>query len=136
MDIAPNQTLFVSNLQINIRKHELKKILYALFGQFGKIVDVVAMRSDKLRGQAWIVFADIAAATTALRSMQDFPFFDRPLVRPMLPLLFRLHCVLFHQTGLLPVSLAGSLAARRGCPDCSATAALTLRFATLCIAAR
>jgi hypothetical protein len=86
--------------------------------------------------QAWIVFADIAAATTALRSMQDFPFFDRPLVRPMLPLLFRLHCVLFHQTGLLPVSLAGSLAARRGCPDCSATAALTLRFATLCIAAR
>jgi len=30
---------------------ELKQLLYALFGQFGKIIDIVAMRTDKLRGQ-------------------------------------------------------------------------------------
>ncbi|EFN50825.1 hypothetical protein CHLNCDRAFT_28661 [Chlorella variabilis] len=79
MDTAPNQTLYVSNLQEKIKKRELKQLLYALFGQFGKIVDIVAMRTDKLRGQAWIVYADITAATAALRGMQDFPFFDKPL---------------------------------------------------------
>ena len=31
--------------------------------------------------QAWIAFADIAAATSALRGMQGFPFFDKPVVR-------------------------------------------------------
>ena len=109
---------------------ELKQLLYALFGQFGKIVDLVTMRTDRLRGQvrltqphraavpfalqlfsshprlpfaahalcctrlcaplqlgphfsplqAWVVFADIGAATNALRGMQAFPFFDKPMV--------------------------------------------------------
>lgn len=31
--------------------------------------------------QAWIVFADIAAATAALRGMQGFPFYEKPVVR-------------------------------------------------------
>ncbi len=59
---------------------ELKKSLYAMFSQFGKIVDVVVMKTLRLRGQAWIAFADVAAATNALRSMQGFPFFDKPIV--------------------------------------------------------
>lgn len=59
---------------------ELKKCLYAIFSQFGKIVDIVAMKTYRLRGQAWIVFADVSASTTALRSMQGFPFFEKPMV--------------------------------------------------------
>lgn len=58
---------------------ETKHLLYALLGQFGRILDVVVMRREGLRGQAWIVFADIASATSALRAMQDFPFFERPM---------------------------------------------------------
>ncbi|KAL4451330.1 hypothetical protein ABPG77_009402 [Micractinium sp. CCAP 211/92] len=79
MDIPPNQTLYVNNLPEKIKKEELRQLLYALFGQFGRIIDVVAMRTDKLRGQAWVVFADIAAATNALRGMQGFPFYDKPI---------------------------------------------------------
>lgn len=79
MDIPPNQTLYVNNLPEKIKKHELKQLLYALFGQFGKIVDVVTMRTDKLRGQAWVVFADIASSTSALRGMQGFPFYEKPI---------------------------------------------------------
>jgi U2 small nuclear ribonucleoprotein B'' len=78
-DIPPNQTIYVNNLPEKIKKHELKQLLYALFGQFGKIIDVVTMRTDRLRGQAWIVFADIAAATSALRGMQGFPFYEKPV---------------------------------------------------------
>lgn len=58
---------------------ELKKALHAVFTQFGKILDIVAVRTYRLRGQAWVVFADINSATNALKSMQGFPFFDKPM---------------------------------------------------------
>ena len=58
---------------------ELVKSLQAIFGQFGKIIDIVASKSYKLRGQAWVVFADVAAATAAMRAMQGFPFYDKPM---------------------------------------------------------
>ena len=51
-----------------------------MFSQFGKILDVVCLKTYRLRGQAWIVFADISGATNALRSMQEFPFFEKPMV--------------------------------------------------------
>jgi U1 small nuclear ribonucleoprotein A len=58
---------------------ELKKSLYAVFSQFGKILDIVACKTLKLRGQAWVVFDDVTAATNALRQMQGFPFYDKPM---------------------------------------------------------
>ncbi len=58
----------------------MKKCLYAIFSQFGKILDVVVMRSIRLRGQAWVVFEEIGSATAALRAMQGFPFFEKPMV--------------------------------------------------------
>ena len=35
---------------------ELKKSLYAIFSQFGPILDIVAVKSLKMRGQAFVVF--------------------------------------------------------------------------------
>ena len=59
---------------------ELKRSLYAIFSQFGPILDIVALKTLKMRGQAFVVFRDIASATSALRSMQGFPFYDKPMV--------------------------------------------------------
>ena len=59
---------------------ELKKSLYAIFSQFGPIVDIVALKLMRLRGQAWVIFKEINSATNALRSMQGFPFYDKPMV--------------------------------------------------------
>lgn len=59
---------------------ELKKSLYAIFSQFGPILDIVALKTLKMRGQAFVVFQDISSATNALRSMQGFPFYDKPMV--------------------------------------------------------
>eukprot|EP00878_Enallax_costatus_P001633 GHUV01001785.1.p1 GENE.GHUV01001785.1~~GHUV01001785.1.p1 ORF type:complete len:219 (+),score=52.96 GHUV01001785.1:228-884(+) len=78
-DIPPNQTIYVQNLYEKLPKEELRKALYAMFSQFGKIVDVVALKTLRLRGQAWIVFSDVAAATNAKNTMQGFPFFDKPI---------------------------------------------------------
>jgi len=59
---------------------ELKRSLYALFSQYGRILDVVALKTAKLRGQAWVVFSEVTAASTAVRQMQSFPFYDKPMV--------------------------------------------------------
>ncbi|WIA35084.1 hypothetical protein OEZ86_003570 [Tetradesmus obliquus] len=78
-DIPPNQTIYVQNLYEKLPKEELRKALYAMFSQFGKILDVVALKTLRMRGQAWVVFADVAAATHAKNSMQGFPFFEKPI---------------------------------------------------------
>ncbi|QDZ22914.1 U1 small nuclear ribonucleoprotein A [Chloropicon primus] len=75
----PNQTVYVSNLYEKLSKDELRKSLHAVFSQFGKILDIVCMKNYRLRGQAWVVFEDITSATNALRLMQGFPFYDKPM---------------------------------------------------------
>ena len=59
---------------------ELKKSLYAVFSQFGVILDIVALKTLKMRGQAFVVFKDISSATQAKNSMQGFPFYNKPMV--------------------------------------------------------
>lgn len=59
---------------------ELKRSLYALFSQFGQIVDIVAMKTMPMRGQAFVVFKELPAATNALRQLQGFPFYNKPMV--------------------------------------------------------
>jgi RNA recognition motif-containing protein len=54
--------------------------MYAMFTQFGKVIDVVALKTFRLRGQAWVVFDDVAAAVAARRAMDGFPFFGKPIV--------------------------------------------------------
>ena len=63
---------------------ELKKSLYAIFSQFGQILDIVALKTLKMRGQAFVIFKEILSATNALRAMQGFPFYDKPMVSLML----------------------------------------------------
>lgn len=72
-------TMYISHL-LTCLFTELKKSLYAIFSQFGAILDIVALKTLKMRGQAFVVFQDISSATNALRSMQGFPFYDKPMV--------------------------------------------------------
>merc|ERR1719217_1232073 len=37
------------------------------------------MKSLKRRGQAWIIFKEVSSATNALRSLQGFPFYNKPM---------------------------------------------------------
>ncbi|CAM9793125.1 unnamed protein product [Phaeothamnion confervicola] len=75
----PNNTIYIHNLNEKIKKPVLKKSLHSIFSQFGRIIDIVACRGEKLRGQAWVVFEDKAAATNAVKQMQGFPFYDKPM---------------------------------------------------------
>ncbi|KAK7061674.1 spliceosomal protein [Favolaschia claudopus] len=75
----PNTTLYVNNLNDKVNKAELRSQLHALFATYGKIIDVVATKNTRMRGQAFLVFADLAGATTAMRALEGMPFYDKPL---------------------------------------------------------
>ncbi|GAA6225659.1 U2 small nuclear ribonucleoprotein B'' [Lates calcarifer] len=79
MDIRPNHTIYINNINDKVKKEELKRSLYALFSQFGQIIDIVAMKTMRMRGQAFVVFKELAAATNALRQLQGFPFYNKPM---------------------------------------------------------
>ncbi|XP_022970660.1 U2 small nuclear ribonucleoprotein B'' 2-like [Cucurbita maxima] len=78
-DIPPNQSIYIKNLNEEVKKEELKRSLYALFSQYGRILDVVALKTPRLRGQAWVAFSEVTAASNAVRQMKNFPFYDKPM---------------------------------------------------------
>lgn len=77
--VPTNMTIYINNLNEKIKLEELKKSLHAVFSQFGKILEVLAFKTLKHKGQAWVVFDDVASATEALKRMQGFPFYDKPM---------------------------------------------------------
>ncbi|KAL6513042.1 hypothetical protein OROMI_034630 [Orobanche minor] len=78
-EVPPNKTIYINNLNEKIKLDELKKSLHAVFSQFGKILEVLAFKTLKHKGQAWVVFEEVSSATNALRQMQGFPFYDKPM---------------------------------------------------------
>lgn len=94
-NIAPNQTIYINNLNEKVKLDgisilmqffniiwiiELKQSLYYLCSQYGEVLDVVAKKNIKMRGQAFIVFKDVNSATAALKALNGFNFFDKPMV--------------------------------------------------------
>ena len=81
----PNPTLYLSNIDWSIKKPLLKRSLLALFSRHGKVIEVICLRGDggggkPLRGQAWVIFESLPAATAALQAERGFVFFGRPLM--------------------------------------------------------
>merc|ERR1719460_1308119 len=77
--IEPKATLYVSNIDWKIKKKNLKRALHTLFCRHGKILEIITLRRDGLRGQAWIIFEHVRAATAALRNENGFTFFGKNL---------------------------------------------------------
>lgn len=73
-------TLYIKNLNDKVKKAELKVSLYFLFSQFGEVLDIVTKKSESMRGQAFVVFADVMTADTARKALHNFNIFDRQLV--------------------------------------------------------
>lgn len=103
-EIQPNQTLYLQNLPDKIHLEgkihtpsttilfhstiyawhsELRTSLYHLFATYGDIIDIVTKKEASMREQAFIVYDNVAAATTALRSLNGFSFYQRPMVKSL-----------------------------------------------------
>jgi len=76
---APNQTVYVHNLNEKMKLSDLKTNLYHLFSQHGSVLDIHARKTYKLRGQAWIIFNDVSSATKAVKEADGADFFGKKL---------------------------------------------------------
>jgi U2 small nuclear ribonucleoprotein B'' len=77
--VVPNKTLYVRNLDEAIKLPILKQELETLFSQFGPVLNVIAHKNLRMRGQAFVVFEDLPSAEKALSIVQDFPFHGKKM---------------------------------------------------------
>ena len=73
--------LYCTNLPEKIQKIDLRTSLYTLFCSYGPVLDVIVMKTKKMRGQAHVVFRDVQASTQAMRALQGFELFGKEMVR-------------------------------------------------------
>lgn len=74
----PYPTIYVGNLNERVKIPDLVYALQAIFEEFGIIIDIVAKRSLKRRGQAFVVFEKQESAQRAME-LDGFELHDKPL---------------------------------------------------------
>ena len=76
-----SETLYIQNLNEKIKVDVLKTSLRGLFKTYGEVLDVVAHDNLRMRGQAFVSFADAEVAKKALKEVRGFPLYSKPMVR-------------------------------------------------------
>ncbi|RKP26740.1 hypothetical protein SYNPS1DRAFT_9570, partial [Syncephalis pseudoplumigaleata] len=77
---TPNNTLYIKNLNERVKLPALKTSLETLFEQYGALHDVHVKKYVRMRGQAFIVFKELDSAVKALKEVQGFPLYNKPMV--------------------------------------------------------
>ena len=72
--VPPSPTLYINRLSERVNPTTLVPLLYDLFVPFGQILDIVAQKSVKRKGQAFVVFTNTAAAVQAKRALEGREF--------------------------------------------------------------
>lgn len=70
----------VRNLEERIKVDQLKEALEEIFSEFGNVLEIVAKTNLRAKGQAFIVFDSVDAATRAIDEVNGFELFDKPMV--------------------------------------------------------
>lgn len=67
------------NLEERVKPEQLKTALAEIFSEYGNILDIVAKRNLKAKGQAFVVFESVESASNAIEEIQGFELFDKPM---------------------------------------------------------
>ncbi|OAV92150.1 hypothetical protein PTTG_03690 [Puccinia triticina 1-1 BBBD Race 1] len=73
------ETVYLNNLNEKVKLPALKQTLKNLLKNFGPVLDVVAHRSVRMRGQAFVAFADREVAAKAVKEVKGFPLYGKPI---------------------------------------------------------
>lgn len=73
-------SVYIKNLNEKIKIPELKSTLQNEFSQFGNIIDIVAHKNLRMRGQAFVVFESIESAQKAQESYKNHELFGKPMI--------------------------------------------------------
>lgn len=67
-------------MEESIKVDQLKEALIEIFSEYGNIIDLIAKSNLRAKGQAFIVFDDVEAAERAIKEVQGFELFEKPMV--------------------------------------------------------
>jgi len=73
------ETLYIQNLNEKIKPEVLKASLRGLFKSYGEVLDVVAHNNLRMRGQAFVSFPSAEIAKKAMKDVQRFPLYAKPM---------------------------------------------------------
>lgn len=51
-----------------------------IFSEYGTVIDLIAKKNLKARGQAFVVFDETEAAERAIKEVQGFELFEKPMI--------------------------------------------------------
>lgn len=71
--------VYVQNLEERVKIETLVESLRAIFSEFGNVVDIVAKKNLKAKGQAFVVFDDAQSARNAVEEVHGFELFEKPM---------------------------------------------------------
>lgn len=67
-------------MEERIKVDQLKEALEEIFSEFGNVLEIVAKTNLRAKGQAFIVFDSVDAATRAIDEVNGFDLFEKPMV--------------------------------------------------------
>lgn len=67
-------------MEESIKQDQLIEALTEIFSEYGHVIDLVAKKNLKAKGQAFVVFDDVEAAKRAIEEVQGFELFEKPMV--------------------------------------------------------
>lgn len=59
---------------------DIKYALFCLFQAYGEIIQIIVKKNNRMRGQAFIVFREVAAATSAKNNLNGYTIFGKQMV--------------------------------------------------------
>ena len=71
--------MYVRNLDESVKIPALIEALHGLFDEFGTIVDIVAKKSLKRKGQAFVIYDNVDSAQNAIDDLQGFDLFGQQM---------------------------------------------------------
>ncbi|KAK4055589.1 hypothetical protein OIV83_000135 [Microbotryomycetes sp. JL201] len=81
-DVLPddaNHVLYINNLNERIKLDVMKGTLKNLFREYGRVWGVTAHGNIRMRGQAFVTLESKEAAAKAVKEVQKFPLYGKPM---------------------------------------------------------
>ncbi|KAK5107592.1 hypothetical protein LTR62_000986 [Meristemomyces frigidus] len=79
-EIPPNATVYVRGINERVNVSKVVDTLKELFGEYGTILDVIAKKSIKRKGQAFVIYDSVDSAQYAIDELQGFEVFGNQIL--------------------------------------------------------
>lgn len=76
---VPCRTIYIRNLPDKLNKVRVRLLLHALLSTYGHVIGIIAEKTIKLRGQAFVTFEHQSSATIAVRKLHATTFMGRQI---------------------------------------------------------